>query len=426
MARADLTSLLSPPAVANTFRPVDPPVPVTFDFDAGWPAPEAFPVEDFQRLAASVLSDRTALGYRSVLHDPESGATTYASKQFPGRQEMQLGYTGLRNQVAEWISRSELVPDIGFDNVMLTSGATQGIALSAAAFLEPGEGVLIEELTYTYSHKSFALRGAEIRRVALDEHGLVIESLEERLAELRDAGIRPKLLYTIPSFHLPTGTVLPLERRLRLLEIAEEWDLVVVEDALYSRFRYDGDSVPPSLLNLDTRGRVLQVNSFSKIMAPGLRIGWICGPAPVIRALAGLREDLGVSQWLARVVAEFMAEGRLEKLIDDANVVYRSKRDVAVAALIREAGDLVSFNVPHGGLYLWVSLREHVDWARVEAEAGKAGVAVRSANAFSQQSGGSHFRLGFGHSSIAELESGIALLGSALRAAVTPVAAEAR
>jgi 2-aminoadipate transaminase len=419
---SDLTPLLSSAARGRIVRPSDPPTPVTFDFDAGWPAPEAFPIDDFKRLAPAVLADPTALGYRSVRHDSSSGLTTYHSRDFPGRQEMSFGYTGLREQVARWISGREGVQGLTADNVILTSGATQAIALAAAAFIDPGEGALVEALTYTYAFKSLELRGADVRRVALDEHGLVIESLEERLHELRAAGVRPKLLYTIPSFHLPTGTVLPLERRKQLLALADEWDLVVVEDAMYSHFHYDGDPVPPSLFNLDTSGRVLQTHSFSKIIAPGLRIGWICGPPDVIGALAGVREDLGVSQWLARVVAEFMAEGRLDPLIEAANGIYRGKRDIAGAALREHAGELVRFTIPHGGFYLWVALHEDVDWQRAELEAAELGVAVRSADAFRQEGSSRHFRLGFGHSSETELREGIRLLGTALAASVrTPL-----
>jgi 2-aminoadipate transaminase len=418
----DLTSLLSSAARDRVVRPSDPPRPVTFDFDAGWPAPEAFPIEDFKRLAPAVLADPTTLGYRSVRTDAESGVTTYHSADFPGRQEMSFGYSGLRDEVARWIARREGVEGLTADNVILTSGATQAIALAAAAFLEPGEGALVEALTYTYAFKSLELRGAEVRRVALDEHGMVISSLEEKLRELRDAGVRPKLIYTIPSFHLPTGTVMPLERRKQLLALADEWDLVVVEDAMYSHFFYDGEPVPPSLFNLDTSGRVLQTHSFSKIIAPGLRIGWICGPPGAIGGLAGVREDLGVSQWLARVVAEFMAEGRLDPLIDAANGIYRAKRDVAAEALREHAGDLVSFTLPHGGFYLWVTVDDDVDWDRAESEAAQLGVAVRSADAFRHEGSSRHFRLGFGHSSEHELREGIRLLGSALRSSVrTPL-----
>jgi 2-aminoadipate transaminase len=352
-----------------------------------------------------------------VRHEP-TGRTTYHAADFPGRQEMSFGYSGLRDEVAAWISRRERVPGLTADNVILTSGATQAIALAAAAFVEPGEGALVEALTYTYAFKSLELRGADVRRVALDEHGMVIESLEQRLRELRDDGVRPKLLYTIPSYQLPTGTVLPLERRRQLLELADEWDIVVVEDAMYSHFHYDGEPVPPSLYNLDRSGRVLQTHSFSKIIAPGLRIGWICGPADAVGALAGVREDLGVSQWLARVVAAFMAEGRLDPLIDRANGIYRAKRDVAAAALREQAGGLVDFAVPHGGFYLWVGVDDAVDWQRAESEAAQRGVAVRSADAFRQEGASRHFRLGFGHSSETELRDGIELLGEALASSV--------
>src|SRR6202012_3377463 len=150
--------------------------------------------------------------------------------------------------------------------------------------------------------------------------------VERRLHELRAEGIRPKLLYTIPTFHLPTGAVLPLERRQRLLELAEAWDLVIVEDAIYSELRYDDAPLPPSLLALDRSGRVLQAHAFSKVLATGLRLGWMCARPELIQALGVMREGLGVSQWLSRIGAELMRRGELDRQIERATAICRAKR----------------------------------------------------------------------------------------------------
>ncbi len=412
-----LAHLYTDDARANLVAVDDPPVPVLFDFDAGWPAAETFPVEAFRELAGKVLDDPMALGYRSIGRQEGTGARIYHSSDHPGREEMQFGYTELRREVARWISRREHRTDLSADNVILTSGATQAIALATTAFVGRGEGALIEQLTFSYAAKSLALRGARVSRVALDENGMDMDSLEARLREFKREGIRPKLLYTIPSFHLPTGTVLPLDRRKRMLELASEWDLIVIEDAMYASLHYDGGALPPSLFELDTSGRVLQAHSFSKIVAPGLRLGWIAGPRSAIRALGAVREDLGVSQWLSRILAEFMAEGRLDPLIVTANRLYRRKRDLGVSTLHAHAGASVHFTPPNGGIYLWIALNDSVDWDVAEREAALRGVAVRSTAAFAVDSDVTHFRLGFGHPTESELARGIPLLCEALLAA---------
>jgi 2-aminoadipate transaminase len=419
---ADLAGLYS--TAARQGPPLAMPassVPLRYNFDAGYPAPEAFPIGAFKRIAAEVLDDPAALSYTSVRYDPDTGEPIYEDRDFRGRLEMSLGNEDLRALLAEWVGARQEIAGLSSSNFVLTSGATQAIALAAAAFVDPGEGALVESLTFAWAFRSLSYRGADVRMVELDEHGMVIESLEARLQEMRRDGVRPKLLYLIPSYHLPTGTVLPLERRRRVLELAEEWDLVVVEDAIYADLGYDGDPPPPSLLHLDTSGRVIQAHAFSKIIAAGLRIGWMAGDPEMIRALAAVREDLGVSQWLSRILAQFMREGELEPQIARAAEIYRGKRDLAAAGLRAACGDLVDFTLPNGGIFLWVKLSEAVDWPAAKADAALRGVSVREADQFmfiQERSGQHHFRLGFGHCSRREIEEGTAALGAAITAAV--------
>ncbi len=398
-----------------------PPAPLRYNFDAGYPAPEAFPIEAFKRIAAETLDDPAALSYTSVHYDPETGEPIYEDRDFRGRLEMSFGNEELRTRLAEWLGARQQIAGLSCENFALTSGATQAIALAAAAFIDPGEGALVESLTFAWAYRSLRARGADVRMVDLDADGMVIESLEARLQEMRRDGVRPKLLYLIPSYQLPTGTVLPLERRLRVLELAEQWDLVVVEDAIYADLGYDGDPPPPSLLHLDTTGRVIQAHAFSKIIAAGLRLGWMAGHPDMIRALVAVREDLGVSQWLCRILAQFMREGELDPQIERAAAIYRAKRDLAAAGLRAACGELVEFSLPGGGIFLWVKLHDAVDWEAAKADAARRGVSVREADQFMfvrATSGPRHFRLGFGHCSRRELEEGTAALGAAMTAAV--------
>jgi len=396
------------------------PAPLRYNFDAGYPAPEAFPIEAFKRIAAETLDDPAALSYTSVHYDPDSGEPIYEEPGFRGRLEMSFGNQDLRTLLAQWIGARQQVTGLDCENFALTSGATQAIALAAAAFINPGEGALVESLTFAWAFRSLRARGADVRLVDLDEHGMVVESLEARLEEMRRDGVRPKLLYLIPSYQLPTGTVLPLDRRRRVLELAEEWDMVVVEDAIYADLGYDGDPPPSSLLHLDTSGRVIQAHAFSKIIAAGLRLGWMAGHPDMIRALVAVREDLGMSQWLCRILAQFMREGELEPQIARAAAIYRTKRDLAAAGLREACGDLIDFRLPGGGIFLWVKLDEAVDWEAAKADAARRGVSVREADQFMfvrETTGPRHFRLGFGHCSRREIEDGTAALGAAITAA---------
>ena len=417
----DLTTLYARAVLEGPAFPTPtPPAPVRYNLDAGYPAPEILPSKLLGELAAEVLADPAALGYVSLRYDPDTGETIYWDKDFAGRAEMTFGNTELRALIAEWLGHRQGVSGLDSSCFILTSGAAQGISLASSAFIDPGDGALVESLTFAYAFRSLQIRGADVRMVELDDDGLVVESLVERLEEFRRDGVRPKLLYTIPSYQLPTGTVMPLERRHRLLEVADQWDLIIIEDSIYSELNYDGEPPPPTLLSLDKSGRVLQAHAFSKIIATGLRLGWVCGRPELIDALGVVREDLGVSQWISRVIAEFMRRGELDAQIAKAASVYREKRDIAVKTLRETCGNLVSFTPPNGGIFMWIHLDESVDWQAAKRQAALNGVSVREATAFSfvRDTGPVRdFRIGFAHASHDELRTGVQLLGEAITAA---------
>ncbi|HEY8547450.1 MAG TPA: PLP-dependent aminotransferase family protein [Acidimicrobiales bacterium] len=390
-----------------------PSGPIIFNFDQGLPAHETFPLDDLRRIAVEVL-DRDggwALEYITFLPGEGEGYVT----RYP---EMVRGHQGLRERIAEWIGATNRRPDLGPGNVVLTSGAVQAIALVAAAFAGPGDGVVVEAPTFPYAQRYLTMLGADVRAVPVDADGLDVDALERTLHALRADGVRPRLVYTIPTFHLPTGTCLPLDRRRRLLELAGEWDLCVVEDAIYADLRYDGEPLP-SLLELDGDGRVIQVHAFSKLVAPGIRLGWAVGTEAAVDCLARVRTDLGVSQWLARIMERFLAEGRLVPHLARAVEVYRRRRDLTVDSVRRHLGDRARFVVPEGGFYLWVELLGDLDAERVRAAAVDRGVLCRPGEAFGGTGGpgGSrHLRIAFSHTRPADIERGIARLAEAVAA----------
>jgi 2-aminoadipate transaminase len=413
--KMDVTSLYSDLAQGGPplFFP-DPPAPVTFNLDQGIPDEATFPIEDLKRLAVEVL-DRDggrALEYISFGYDEAEDQIVY----LPTYIELVLGHEGLREELARWMSGRE-GRELGADNFILASGSVQAIALAINAFVDAGDGVLLEAATFPYAQRYLQMRKAELRSVAIDADGLDVEDLERQILKMKAEGIRPKLMYVIPTFQLPTCVVTPRERRERLLELAAEHEIVVLEDNIYGDLRYGGEP-EPTLLSLDTSGLVIQSHGFSKTVAPALRIGWVCGDQKMIEGLAAVRQDLGVSQWLSRMMADYMAAGKLDPHLAMVNDVYRRRRDIAVAAVREHCADHVSFEVPQGGFYLWLELDERVDWDRVGQEAAENGVMCRPGEMFMHGGDTRRFlRLAYSHAPDHELVRGIEALGRAIRAA---------
>jgi 2-aminoadipate transaminase len=413
--KMDITSLYSDLAQDGPplFFP-DPAAPVTFNLDQGIPDEATFPIGDLKRLAVEVL-DRDggrALEYISFGYDEQEDQIVY----LPTYIELVLGHEGLREQLARRLSGRE-GRELVADNFILASGSVQAIALAINAFVDAGDGVLLEAASFPYAQRYMQMRKAEMRSVAIDAEGIDVEDLERQILKLKEEGIRPKLMYVIPTFQLPTCVVTPRERRERLLELAAEHEIVVLEDNIYGDLRYGGEP-EPTLLSLDTSGLVIQSHGFSKTVAPALRIGWVCGDQKMIEGLAAVRQDLGVSQWLSRVMADYMAEGLLDPHLAMVNDVYRRRRDIAVAAVREHCGDYVTFEVPQGGFYLWLELDQRVDWDRVGQNAAENGVACRPGEMFMGSGDPRRFlRLAYSHAPDHELVRGIEALGRAIRAA---------
>jgi 2-aminoadipate transaminase len=372
---------------------------VTVNFDQGLPDPAHFPVARLQQCLIETLE-----------HDGAAALTYYGRG---GPSEMQYGYLGLREQLAEWMSRRD-GRTIDPAGVVLANGSTDGLALAINAHLGPGDGAIVEAATYPYTRRFMAATGAVVRTVPLDEHGMVVDALPDALAALRDQGAEPKMIATIPSFHSPTGTLLPRDRRERLLELADEWDVLVLEDNCYHEFFYD-EPTPPTLLALDDSGRVLHSDTFSKSIAPGLRMAWVAGAPRAIAPLAEVRQDFAVSQLLARALERYMAAGHLDMHLAELRAVYCRKRDITAAALQEHCSEWVRFQVPGGGFYFWLELLDTVDWDRARELAAAHGIACRPGDTFVDDETGRRFlRLSPIQVPDADIEPGIAALGAAL------------
>ncbi|MGN6814528.1 MAG: PLP-dependent aminotransferase family protein [Solirubrobacterales bacterium] len=246
-------------------------------------------------------------------------------------------------------------------SILVTTGASQGIDLIGRVLLNPGDVIIVEKPTFLATLNMAQLCGAEVAEVEIDSEGIVIESLEALLGRLR----RVKALYTMPSFSNPSGRVLAEARRLRLLELAREHNVVVVEDDPYGELWFD-QRPPPSLLSLAGRFdgdlACVHLNSFSKIMAPGLRLGWMIAPPPILERAEVVKQiaDVHTSALDQTIALKYLESGRLQARLNVARASYGERARWLSEALRDDLGDLVEFTPPTGGMFLWCRLKHHL------------------------------------------------------------------
>ena len=357
-------------------------------FARGVPAPECLAVEELADCARAAL-ERDG---RSILSYGPGG-----------------GYGPLREWLAE---RHGVEPG----RVVITSGSLQGFVFLAEQLVSPGTRVLVEAPTYDRPVKILTRLGAEIVPVEMDDEGLVPEALEQAL----DSGDAPAFLYTIPTFQNPSGRTLSVERRHFLAQLARERQLLVLEDDPYGLVRYDGEP-QPSVFELAGGEQIAYCSSFSKTVAPGLRVGWFVLPAPLAQDV----EALAVSTYISppflsqAMVLEFLLRDSFEPNLERVNGLLRERRDAMFEALARELPEDASWTRPEGGYFVWLELPSGPPSADLLAEAEEAGVTfVKGSDFFPGGRGGERaLRLAFSFVSPDEIAEGVSVLGSLVRAA---------
>jgi len=321
------------------------------------------------------------------------------------------GIDDLRDAIAAYLHDDGIVADR--ENILVVNGAKHGLELACRVFLEPGDAVILTGPTYLTAVSIFQANEASFVSIGQDEDGMIVEELEEKLRARSLAGLpAPKLLFDTPDFHNPTGITLSAPRRQRILELAHEYDFMVIEDDPYRRVRFEGAALAP-VKSLDTAGRVIGLGTTSKILAPGLKIGWVNAAPQVMRRMAAIKADGGSSPFTQRIVAELMRGGRLAAITAGITKVMHRHRDVMVAAFARhfpEAG----FVAPKGGYFLWVELPGDVDSDAFARHAEKFGISVFSGRLSYAESPRTNFlRLSYSFCSPAEIEQGVATLARA-------------
>ncbi|GAB4427070.1 MAG: PLP-dependent aminotransferase family protein [Chloroflexi bacterium OHK40] len=300
------------------------------------------------------------------------------------------------------------------DQVLLAYGSSQVLGLLPQVLIEPGDTVIIEAPTFLGAVMRFRMAGARLVGVPVDAEGLDVEALEATLRELRRAGVRPKFIYSIPTFQNPTGTTLPLSRRQRLVALAADYGTLLVEDDAYVDLRFRGTALPP-MAALDDGNWVLRVGTFSKILAPGLRMGWAHGPKPLIERLQMFKVEGSSGPFLTRLVAAFAEGGRLDAHIAALRTHYAAKCDALAAALRRELPG-ADFVVPQGGFFIWLRLPEGVRASALAPVALRHGVEfLAGTRCFADGSGDAYIRLAFSEEPVARIEEAARRLGAAVR-----------
>ena len=366
-------------------------------FAAGYPDPESFPWDELREIASGLLSgsDHGVLQY---------GATR--------------GYAPLLEAILPVLASRHITAT--FDELLITSGSQQGLDLIGRVLVTPGDVVLIDRPAYTGAISAFKNAQAQLVGVKQDEDGLNLDDLDEACQRERRAGRRVNLLYLVPNFQNPTGLLLGLKKRPRLLEWAERRDVLIVEDDPYGALYFDDVARAEDTRAIradDKRGRVIYLSTFSKTLAPGFRVGWMVAPAMLIDRFETAKQsvDLMTGSLDQRIVHEALRRGTLERLAPVLRGLYRRKRDVMEQALGAELGDRLRWALPKGGFFLWATLPEDCDDLTLLSHALKQRLVFVIGSAFFiDGTGHDRIRLSFSAPSEERIHEGVRRLAAAL------------
>ena len=365
--------------------------PEVISFGGGMPAAEFFPVDEMKKVTIKVLDED---GQKALQYGPTDG------------------YLPLREKVVERLDRIG-IKDITADNVLFTAGSQQGLDFCGKVFLNPGDAVVCEKPSYLGAINAFRAYQCEFIDIPMDDDGMLMDELEETLK----INSRVKFIYVIPDFQNPTGKSWSAERRKQLVELANKYNKVVIEDNPYYELRYSGQP-KQAIKSYDTQDRVVFLGTFSKTLAPGLRIGWVCAGKEILGKYNLIKQgaDLQVNSLTQRQINTYMEmydlDGRIQELIE----VYRKRREVMVEQMKKHFPKEVKINIADGGLFLWVEFPEHINTTELMPKVLEKNVAYIPGAPF-YPNGGGHNTARFSFSAMPEdrITEGIKRMGEALQ-----------
>ncbi|WP_315741645.1 MULTISPECIES: PLP-dependent aminotransferase family protein [unclassified Bradyrhizobium] len=367
-----------------------------YSFVGGNNDPDGVPVEDFRAAADAVLvREGRGLATYGLGHGPQ-------------------GYRPLRAFLAEKLRRDAAI-SCSADDIMMVSGSLQALDLINQALLARGDTVIVERDNYQGTLTRLARLGVEAVGIPLDQHGMRMDALAAALAGLKARSIRPKYIYTIPTVQNPTGTVMPESRRLELLRLSEQHGVPIFEDDCYADLTWDGQR-PRAIHALAEHGGVIHIGSFSKSVAPALRVGFVVAPWQLMSIMLALKTDAGSGALEQMLLAEYCT-AHFDSHVPELVRGLRAKLETLMDALNAEFGTAAEFAAPHGGIFLWVKLPDQVDAMRLAQAALKAGVAINPGPEWSTDPvhAGSRLRLCFASPSHQEIRDGVAILAEVCR-----------
>ncbi len=376
-------------------------MPGVISFAGGLPSPDVFPIEEFKAACNKVLTEDGA------------AALQYSTTE---------GHLPLRQQICQQSARYGI--HVNPENILITNGSQQALDLIGKIFIDPGDKVLVEAPTYLGAIQAWRVYGAEFITVDTDEHGMIPESLESKMDQ------NPKLLYVLPNFQNPMGCTLSAERRVKIAEIAARYNIPIIEDDPYGQLRYEGAHIPPVLVSdaklhgnhsNDYHGNVIYLSTFSKILAPGLRLAWVIAPKSVIFKLVQAKQgaDLHTATFTQMVAYEVSKNGFLEKHIPKIREVYRQRRDLMIEMIAEAFPPEAQYIHPEGGLFLWVTVPPQINLEEILPIAVELKVAFVPGTPFYANGGGHNsMRLNFSFASEEMLREGMNRLGKVLKLAL--------
>lgn len=363
-----------------------------YDFAVAYPDPASLPIDGLLE------------GLKEAMEEEGGDLALYTH---------QSGYSPLREFVAEKLARDSGI-HVTADDIILGDGSGQPIHMICESLLDPGDVVLTEDFVYSGTLSQLRRFHTDIRGVACDQDGMLPDALESTIKTAVGQGKRPKFIYTIPTFQNPQGWTATRERREAMLKLSHQYGVPILEDDCYVDLRYDGKS-EPTIYSMDDTGSVMYTGSFSKIIAPGMRLGYMTAPRPVLDIARGVKSGGSVNQFAAWAVHRY-ATGHLDEHIVEINNIQRGKRDAMVAALGENFGSAAEWSEPEGGLFIWLKMQEEADLQAIRDKVlDTADVGYQSGPLFAPDgvSGKNYARLCFGYNTPADIHEGIARLADA-------------
>ncbi len=377
--------------------------PDIISFAGGLPNPKAFPVEETRKIINELLDKK-------------------------GEKVLQYGSTEgigpLRKELAKMMKGRGM--DIDHENILITHGSQQALDLLSKVMLDPDDTIIVGSPTYLGATGAFRAFEANMEPVKVREDGMDMDLLRKKLKHLKQKGNLPKFIYVVLTFQNPSGATMSPEKRKELLQIASQYDLLIVEDSPYSHLRYEGEE-KPHLMSLDEEDRVLRLETFSKILAPGFRIAWATGPTDLIEKMCIAKQatDLCTNPFGQYVAYKYIAEGIMDDHLENIKEIYNKKRLTMLDAMDEHFPEEVKWNRPNGGMFIWAELPEHINTRELFDKAVDEKVAYVVGDAFFVDDGGYNtMRINFTHSSEEEIKRGIKALGKVIKEEIETIEVE--